>query len=65
MNWKNALKDELPKNKQEVLISVSGINYVAFYVAELNGFEISEGDGFIPLKKDVTIYWTEISNPKR
>lgn len=63
MIWKNALKDGLPLDNQEILISISGINYVAFYLEELNGFEISEHEGFIPIK-DVTIYWTEISQPR-
>ena len=63
MNWKNALKDELPNNEQEVLISVRGIYYVAIYKAPLKGFEISEHDGFIPLN-NAQIYWTEIKVPK-
>lgn len=62
MEWKNVLKDGLPENKQEVLISVKGINYIAVYNYELHGFEIDEYESFIPIK-DVTIYWSPISNP--
>jgi hypothetical protein len=63
MNWKNAAKDELPQNEQEVLICVSGIYYVAIFKTEPEGFEISEHDGFIHLKH-APIYWTEIPVPK-
>ena len=63
MIWKNVLKDELPSDNQEVLISVSGINYIAIYKERMHGFEIDDHEGFIPIK-NVTIYWTEISDPK-
>jgi hypothetical protein len=63
MVWKNVLKDELPEDNQEVLISVHGINYIAIYRERMCGFEIDEHEGFIPIR-DVTIYWTEISVPK-
>lgn len=64
MIWKNALKDGLPLDKQEVLISISGINYLAIYIAELNGFEISEPKKFIPLEYPM-IYWMEIPRNER
>ena len=63
MNWKNVLKDELPENEQEVLISVNGINYIAIYKARFDGFEIEEHEGFIPIRNR-TIYWTDITLPK-
>ena len=62
MNWKNALKDGFPLDKQEVLISVKGVNYVVTYEANQNGFQWLHGETFFKLTND-TIYWTEISIP--
>jgi len=64
--WKNALTDGLPKDKQQVLISVDGVNYVA---------EFSESDGTfnIPLEGKEkkfssvknTVYWIEFIPPQK
>lgn len=55
MNWKNAQKDELPKNDEEVIIAVRGVYYVATYNEELEGFRVNETTFFS--LKEVTIYW--------
>lgn len=62
MNWKNASKDGLPANSQEVLISVNGINYVAIYNSTGNNFKIKHKEGVFLINEN-DIYWAEISVP--
>lgn len=64
MKWKNAKHDDLPANKQEVLITVDGINYIATYHAGKKEFHLNNNPGayFTAVKK--TIYWMEIISPE-
>ncbi len=62
MNWKNARKDGLPNDNQEVLISVNGINYVAIYNTKENSFKIKHKEGIFAISEN-DIYWAEISVP--
>jgi hypothetical protein len=60
MKWKSAHKSELPKNGEQILISVDGIYYLAVYEAELGLFR-PRGERnvfFNPLEN--LIYWTEV-----
>jgi hypothetical protein len=63
MTWKNATKDGLPQNKQEVLITVDGVNYVAMYNALKNLFETTTGTKF-KIPDENAIYWQEITKPQ-
>jgi hypothetical protein len=60
VNWKNVIKDEVPSDKQEVLIAVKGIYYPATYIASQNGFRLHISDKFIPIKNSSIIYWAEL-----
>lgn len=62
MNWKNARKDGLPRDNQEVLISVNGINYVAIFNSKQNSFKIKHKEGVFAIS-EFDIYWAEISVP--
>lgn len=64
MKWKNANRDDLPLHKQEVLITVDGINYIATYDALKKVFNLNNNPGasFSALNK--TIYWMEIEAPE-
>lgn len=64
MKWKNANRDDLPLNNQEVLITIDGINYIATYDALKSVFKLNNNPGaaFSTTKK--TIYWMEIIAPE-
>ncbi|MBA3665051.1 MAG: hypothetical protein H0W61_12695 [Bacteroidetes bacterium] len=62
MNWKNTAIDALPRDGEEVLISVNGINYVATYTASINGFSIKHKPLELRIDEHI-IYWTEIELP--
>lgn len=65
-NWKNSFIDNLPYEKEEVLISVDGINYIATYNKSDKGFYIRDTEKFIRIDPaNSTIYWTEISGPDK
>ncbi|MEO6301702.1 MAG: hypothetical protein ABIP51_00890 [Bacteroidia bacterium] len=64
MKWKNANRDDLPLNKQEVLITVDGINYLATYDALDHVFKLTNNPGASFSTKTKTIYWMEIVGPE-
>jgi hypothetical protein len=59
MGWKNAKKDDLPENKQEVHISVEGITYVATYDSSEKRFIVRSIDKNFGINDDA-IYWRKI-----
>ena len=63
--WKNALTDGLPKDKQQVVISVDGINYIAEYSGPGNLFtvQLEIPEKIFSTRKD-TVYWIEFLPPK-
>ena len=63
IKWKNTSKDELPKNVQDVLISVDGVYYTAIYDAIEKGFKLKNELKFFPVKNTI-IYWKAIYPPK-
>ena len=67
MKWHNTRLDKLPKDRQEVLISVEGINYVAVYDANTKVFTVSAdqtGRKEKKYKADLHgLYWTEYKRP--
>lgn len=65
MKWYNTKVDKLPKDKQQVLISSAGVNYVAYYDSKLKCFRINEKskEKKISAAED-QLYWTEYKDPK-
>jgi hypothetical protein len=59
MGWKNAKKDDLPENKQEVHISVDGVTYVAIYDSSEKRFNVKSIDKDFEITDDI-IYWRKI-----
>ncbi len=64
MAWKNASKGEVPANKNEVLVSVNGSNFIASFDALEKGFGAVHFKRFFWMKNDV-IYWQEITPPEK
>ncbi len=63
IEWKNTLNDQLPIDKQDVLISVNGIYYTAVYDRLNRKFVLKYEVGvFFPVENK-SIYWKEISPP--
>lgn len=62
MKWLNATRDSVPKDGQEVLISVNGVNQVAVYNSLSQSFKVNANalQYFIGQQ---TIYWIDI--PKK
>jgi hypothetical protein len=61
MKWKNAVKDTLPPDNEEVLISVNGVNYISIFKADKNLFKIENEQLDTHFRTDEhTIYWTEV-----
>lgn len=56
MKWKNAGKDGLPKDREEVLISVDGITYLAEYWSHEKLFSLKGKTGKFWIHEQ-TIYW--------
>jgi hypothetical protein len=63
MKWNSTQRDKLPKDAQEVLISVEGINYVAVYNKEKDIFTVTIPKKITYKASDSLIYWTEYSRP--
>jgi hypothetical protein len=60
MEWRNALRDELPEHMQNVLVSYHGIYYRTIFDAEKQCFILEEEPGhFIEIKNE-PIYWIEM-----
>jgi hypothetical protein len=60
MHWYNCERDQLPLDKERVLIAVKGIYYLAKFEAEDFIFVVSENKGQTAYQaKDQLIYWTE------
>jgi hypothetical protein len=61
MYWKNALKDRLPKHKEEVIISVKGVNYISIFCADKKLFKVEKEMTETLFKvEEHLIYWTEL-----
>lgn len=64
MKWHSTQRDKLPKDRQEVLISVEGINYVAYFDANRKCFTVNSPKK-ATFKADIElIYWTEYTRPQ-
>lgn len=64
MKWYNSRTDKLPKDKQEVLISVEGENYIAIYDANRKLFRIEGELKETTFKSDLkNLYWTIYLRP--
>jgi hypothetical protein len=65
MNWKNALTDGGPHDKDQVLISVDGVYYIAIYYDSDKSFKVYENLKTIRFEVEKhTIYWTDFNDPK-
>lgn len=63
MKWHNVTKDEFPKDKQEVLLSLDGVNCVATFDKKNKVFRVRQDrESVIPVNKYV-FYWTEYKRP--
>ena len=62
-NWKNTLNDELPSDKQDVIISVNGIYYTAVYDAAGKRFTLKYEVGVFFAVKNASIYWKMLTPP--
>lgn len=61
MTWKNAGRDPLPRKSQEVLISIGGVYYVAYYDQRTSEFQfIKDGERETLPGAHPSVYWTEI-----
>jgi hypothetical protein len=64
MKWKNANRDELPKHDQDVLISVDGVYYIAFFDEGVKAFRIRNQMGLIfEIGGTDAIYWMNFESP--
>jgi hypothetical protein len=64
MKWYSTRIDKLPKDKQEVLLSVEGVNHVAIYDANRKVFTVEGNQRKKTYKSDlVQLYWTEYTKP--
>ena len=61
--WKSSTNDELPSDRQDVLISINGIYYAAVYDAPGKRFVLKYEIGVsFPVNSSV-IYWKELTPP--
>jgi hypothetical protein len=60
MHWNNSQVDGLPKDREEILISVDGVYYIAMYDEEKKLFRVEneQKETFFRVNEQV-IYWTE------
>lgn len=63
--WKNTCKGELPKNNQDVIISVDGIYFTAIYSAVEKGFKLKYELGKFFLVENAVIYWKALTPPNK
>lgn len=64
MKWFNTRLDKLPKDKQEVLVSSKGVNYVAIYDEPHKCFRVREKTRGKKFKvDDDQLYWTDYKRP--
>jgi hypothetical protein len=63
MKWFNADRDHLPSHEQEVLISVNGIYYMAYYDSTIKAFRLKEEPSDYFQVGGHYIYWTSLSDP--
>jgi hypothetical protein len=65
MKWKNASRDRLPQDKQDVLIAVQGIYYHTVYHADDKAFVVKYDNGqrFEITNQGEPVYWAEIDGP--
>jgi hypothetical protein len=65
MNWKNAIKDETPLDKEEVHISINGIYNVAIYDISTKSFKVKNSKASYAAEDcPVPIYWARIEETK-
>lgn len=63
MKWNNALRDTLPSHKEEVIISVDGVNYISVFCANNQSFNVEDGLKETSYKPgEYIIYWTRVKN---
>lgn len=63
MKWRNVAKDKFPRDKQEVLLSLDGVNLVATFDEKNRVFRLHhDRESVIPVNKNV-FYWTEHPKP--
>jgi len=65
VKWKNASKDMLPWDKQQVLVSVKGVYYITVYHTGKNRFELRDDPANYFAPDSDTIYWTEFGNAEQ
>jgi len=63
MDWKK-FKDEVPKEKTEVLIALGDKYYVATYDKNTESFCYFDGNGRRNCWRNNIVYWTNINEPK-
>ena len=59
INWNSTSKNELPPDRQEVLISVNGVNYISVYDAAKRIFRTNELLETFFRVSDTEILWTD------
>jgi hypothetical protein len=59
INWNSTLKNQLPPDRQEVLISVKGVNYISVYDAAKGIFRTNELLETFFRVADIEILWTD------
>jgi hypothetical protein len=59
MKWKNALRDGLPGDNEQVLISADGVYYICIFEEKKGEFRSAEGTRSNYFKADTHVYWTE------
>lgn len=62
-NWKNTLNDELPSDKQDLIVSVDGVYYMAVYDAAGQRFTLKYEIGAFFSVENTSIYWKELTPP--
>jgi hypothetical protein len=64
MKWKNARNDGPPRDKEQVLISVEGVYYIAVYDAQDRSFKVYDHlESFRFHIDKQAIYWTVFTDP--
>jgi hypothetical protein len=64
MEWHSTRVDKLPLDKQMVLISVDGVNYIAVFDSIRKIFGVDENQTTRVYRSDLNhLYWTELIAP--
>jgi hypothetical protein len=66
MYWKNALRDELPADKEQVLIAKDGVYYMACYHGKKRAFKLIDNPKkYFTVSEKSPVYWQRVEDASR